>query len=239
MVIFMIDLLVITPHPDDETLNCGGLLSKMTQSGHRVATITLTKGERGRTLGVCSSDQLPFVRIRELQAAINIFGIDTYEIFDFPDSAVNNYMDTIVAKLVLSVERLQPAILLTFPPNGLNGHPDHVATHHAVHRMLKCSTYKPQALYYFALPQQVDNPLRTHFLPPDTIQKLHLPSTHAVDITPYVGQKLLAMGQYETQARSIVKFLRQQGDRLQTEFFCRIVPIPLQEEKIEKVPWLI
>lgn len=235
----MIDLLVITPHPDDETLNCGGLLSKMSQSGRSVATITLTKGENGRTLDVCSPDQLSLMRIRELQAAVTTLGITTYEVFDFPDGAVNDHIDAIVAKMILSVEQLQPTILITFPPNGLNGHPDHVATHHAVHRMLRCVTHKPQALYYFAIQRQVDNPCRPHFLPPEIIQKLHLPSTHAVDVAPYVERKLLAMGQYETQARSIVKFLRQHTDRLQTEFFYRAFPTPSLEKKMQEVVWLI
>ena len=37
-------VLVIAPHPDDETLGCGGLIAASVRAGHRVHTVFVTEG---------------------------------------------------------------------------------------------------------------------------------------------------------------------------------------------------
>src|SRR5215469_2540675 len=41
-------LLVVSPHPDDETLCCGGVIQRVVQAGGRVAVVWLTSGDAAR-----------------------------------------------------------------------------------------------------------------------------------------------------------------------------------------------
>ncbi|MDQ4131439.1 MAG: PIG-L family deacetylase, partial [Actinomycetota bacterium] len=43
-------LLCVHPHPDDETIQCGGILARYSQSGARVKVVTCTGGEEGENL---------------------------------------------------------------------------------------------------------------------------------------------------------------------------------------------
>jgi LmbE family N-acetylglucosaminyl deacetylase len=66
-------LLVVAPHPDDETLGCGALLARLRTSGNRVKVVIATNGElapggRSRELG--------HRRYSEAVAACNRLGID-------------------------------------------------------------------------------------------------------------------------------------------------------------------
>ena len=55
----MVDLLLIVPHPDDEVFGAGGIFSKMAAHGKTAATLTLTRGGAGRSLGLCKQEDLP------------------------------------------------------------------------------------------------------------------------------------------------------------------------------------
>ncbi|MFX5108402.1 PIG-L family deacetylase, partial [Acinetobacter baumannii] len=46
----MLDLLVVVPHPDDESFGAGGALLLAKRAGLRTGILTLTRGEAGRTL---------------------------------------------------------------------------------------------------------------------------------------------------------------------------------------------
>ena len=54
----MIDLLLIVPHPDDEVFGSGGLFARMAAQGKKVATLTLTRGGAGRSLGLVEAAAL-------------------------------------------------------------------------------------------------------------------------------------------------------------------------------------
>jgi len=43
----MLDILAVSPHPDDVELCCGGLIAKMRSKGYRIGIVDLTKGELG------------------------------------------------------------------------------------------------------------------------------------------------------------------------------------------------
>ena len=77
--------MLIVPHPDDEVFSCGGLFTKMADTGKRVATVTLTRGGAGRTLGICPQAELPSVREAELRASLDVLGVSDVHIFDYPD----------------------------------------------------------------------------------------------------------------------------------------------------------
>lgn len=249
----MTDLCLIVPHPDDEVFGCGGLLRRMTQHGKRVATITLTRGGAGRTLDVCSREDLPEIREQELYRSLATLGVCTSDafVFDYPDfvTAADRGMEAraglqgvdqeeLLGRLVPLLDELRPRVILTFPPNGANGHPDHVTSNRTVLAATTLMTVKPEALYYFASEQPYAGPVPPGFLPPDELARLHLAPTHYVQLGEEIEAKLRAMGQHETQARSVLMFMRRFARRLMVESFHRALPHTGEEPVSETVYWL-
>ncbi|MDQ3460016.1 MAG: PIG-L family deacetylase [Deinococcota bacterium] len=234
-----VDLLLIVPHPDDEVFGCGGLFSKMAAFGKRVATLTLTRGGSGRTLELCSREELPALREAELRASLEVLGVRDPRLLDFPDGALNKVPEGEVITEIRSVlEELRPKCLVTFPPNGSNGHPDHVATHRFVRAALEASSQRPDRIYYFAAERPYSGPDRERFLSAAMIRAQHLAPTHYVDAHDFIENKIRAMGQYETQARSVLMFMRKFPRRLLFETFHRAEPHYPDDQAPMTVPWL-
>ena len=247
----MVDLLLIVPHPDDEVFGCGGLFSKMAAHGRRVVTLTLTRGGAGRSLGLCAQSELPALREAELRASLQELGVKDVHIWDYPDFLPDadrgmEHRDglqavpagTVVPDMVALLETLQPRTLLTFPPNGSNGHPDHVVTHQLVMAALAASSHTPDALYYFASDKPYDAEVRQGFLAPEKIRAAHLYPTHYVDVHDFVEPKLRAMGQHKTQALSVLMFMQRLTRRLLVESFHRAAPEVPAGEGQRTVFWL-
>lgn len=246
-----IHLLLVVPHPDDEVFGAGGMFARMAAHGRHVATLTLTRGRAGRTLGLAAQEALADLRERELRASLDALGVREVRIEDLPDfvTAADRGLEPhaglaaeprerTVEPIVRALDELRPRVVLTFPPNGSNGHPDHVRTHQAVTEALERSGHAPEALYYFASERAYDGEARPGFLAPEEIRRLHLPPTHYVEVGPYVEAKLRAMGHHQTQALSVLTFMRRFTRRLLVETFHRADPPVSAEEGTRTVPWL-
>lgn len=225
-----LELLVIVPHPDDEVFSAGGLLCKMESAKRPTGVLTLTKGAAGRTLGLCEPQELPAFREREWHGALDVLGVGTRYLYDFPDGGLADVPASEVCDSIAEVlQRHQPEVIVTFPPNGSNGHPDHVATHVRVMESLEQlaqqqDSYQPERLYYYATETPYAGVARADFLSSETIARLHLAPSHYVDMQGWLEQKLQAMGHYETQARSVVNFMRVLPRKLFHESFHRAKP---------------
>ena len=80
------DLLVVVPHPDDESFGAGGALLLAKEAGLKTGVLTLTRGEAGRTLGLCPPEELPRVRVEELKRAAAVLQVDYLEVLDYPNA---------------------------------------------------------------------------------------------------------------------------------------------------------
>ena len=78
--------LVISPHMDDESMGCGGLLAKY--------------GPECLVLNVAGSGQ---VREREHAAAMEILGVTNVRNLDYPDGYVHDHMARLVAETETSI----------------------------------------------------------------------------------------------------------------------------------------
>ena len=66
-------ILVISPHPDDESIGCGGTICTHAAAGDKVELIVLTSGEKGGHGS--SEDETIIIREEEAAAAAAILGI--------------------------------------------------------------------------------------------------------------------------------------------------------------------
>ena len=91
---------------------------------------TATLGEAGKCGDppVCSREELPAVRERELRAAAQLLGLGEPTLLGYPDRQLAEAPPAeIRQKLVAVIRRHRPQVIVTFDPNGSNGHPDHIA----------------------------------------------------------------------------------------------------------------
>jgi LmbE family N-acetylglucosaminyl deacetylase len=137
-------LLAVLAHPDDESFVCGGTLARYAAAGVRVVLVCATRGEAGPIAApaLATRETLPTVREAELRAAAAILGIADVHLLDYPDGAL---LDVPFPEGVERVEgvlgEVRPAVVLTFGPEGVSGHPDHVA----VQRWAKEAVYRARA----------------------------------------------------------------------------------------------
>jgi N-acetylglucosamine malate deacetylase 1 len=123
-----LNVLVIAPHPDDETLGCGGTLIRHVQRGDRVSAIFLTSGELG--LKQMPRDEAWRVREHEAQDAAQVLGLAEVHFLRCPDWFLSDHIENTASLLRPLLALVQPALI--YVPHVLEWHPDHKAALHVL-----------------------------------------------------------------------------------------------------------
>jgi LmbE family N-acetylglucosaminyl deacetylase len=136
-------LLAVFPHPDDETLGAGSTLARYAAEGVEVSLLCATRGERGWFDSEGPNPGLAdLARIREteLRCAAEQLGIHEVSFLDYIDGEVDQAEpEEIIARLVLHIRRIKPQVVITFGPDGVYGHPDHIALSQFTNGALVCA----------------------------------------------------------------------------------------------------
>lgn len=188
--------MVVLAHPDDETFPLGGTLAKVAAEGKRVHLITATRGERG--ISGKSDKETAVLREAELRRACAELGVQQLTFLDYMDGTLATIPDSVGADRLLALMRqFPPDIIVTFGPDGISGHPDHLA----VYRWTTAAFDKYQ--------QEVGSPLRLYHIAPSeaTQQGCGIaPPTEAVggpvafiDVGEFLVQKVRAAQQHQSQ----------------------------------------
>lgn len=124
-------LMSILAHPDDESLALGGTLAKYAHEGIETYLVVATRGERGwfgDWREYPGEQALGHMREIELREASNALGIAQLDFLDYIDGDVDQAnASEIIAKIVRLLRQVRPHVVVTFGPDGLYGHPDHIA----------------------------------------------------------------------------------------------------------------
>ena len=144
-----LDLLVVSPHPDDAELGMGGSLARAKAEGRSTGIIDLTRGE-------AATKGTPEIRAQEVEAASSVLNLDIRQNLGWPDSRI---MDSEDRRLQLArvLRALRPKVVVA--PHANDRHPDHVAASYIVpasvhlaglkNSPLSGEPYKPQNLLYY------------------------------------------------------------------------------------------
>src|SRR5262245_2164773 len=101
-------VLVISPHPDDESIGCGGSMRKHVEEGDLARVVFLTSGEKG---GHGRNEQeTARIREREARTAAEILGIAEIDFFRLPDGAVRATRSAVM-RLRKSLSDWKPKII--------------------------------------------------------------------------------------------------------------------------------
>ncbi len=145
----MLDLLVVSPHPDDAELGMAGAILKCKAEGLMVGVLDLTNGEptpRGT----------PEIRARETAEATKILGLDWRENLGLPNRSLEATLEA-RAKLAGVFRQTRPRWI--FAPYWVDAHPDHVAATELIEaarfwsKLTKTDMpgepYYPERIYYY------------------------------------------------------------------------------------------
>lgn len=119
-------LLAVLAHPDDESFLMGGTLARYAAEGVAIKVVTATRGEAGK--GDPDPRENGRRRERELRQAVAALGVEALEVLGYPDKGLTRVSRPVLVRHVTEViQAWAPSVVLTFGPDGISGHPDHLA----------------------------------------------------------------------------------------------------------------
>ncbi|MDD9369934.1 MAG: PIG-L family deacetylase [Acidimicrobiales bacterium] len=123
-------ILSIWAHPDDESFLAAGVMAAARDGGQRVVCVSATAGEHGTDDAVTwPPDRLGRVRRWEAAAAMAVLGVGEHAIRGLPDGDLPGRDDEGLAWAGGLLDEVRPDTILTFGPEGMTYHPDHIAVH--------------------------------------------------------------------------------------------------------------
>ncbi len=120
-------LLVFTAHPDDEGLAAGTMYANH-KAGGETFLVCATYGEKGKSnlKRHLSDAALARVRKKELLKAAKVLRINKVIFFGLPDTKVRENAKALYKKGLALVQKIKPDYILSFGPEGISAHWDHI-----------------------------------------------------------------------------------------------------------------
>lgn len=125
-------LMAIFAHPDDEAFGTGGTLTKYVKEGVDVQLVIATLGEAGRIANpaIALTQPLSVLREQELRCACRAYGLENIHLLGYVDGQTTIAPQSeAVYKIVKLMRRIKPQVIISFGPEGIYGHYDHLAVH--------------------------------------------------------------------------------------------------------------
>ena len=189
--------LVVTPHPDDAEIGCGGTVAKWIAEGTAVYYVLCTNGDKGTSDPNLTSARLAEIREREQAEAADVLGVREVVYLGYPDGALEDTAD-FRGRLVHAIRKFKPDAVLATDPHrrGFYLHRDH--------RM--CGTVTMDAVFPYArdrlhYPEHEKEGLQPHKAGDVLFWGTEEPDTF-VDITDTIDLKIESLKKHASQISS-------------------------------------
>lgn len=164
--------------------------------------MTFTRGQAGSRgqPPLCAPEELGAVRTNELRCSCQALGVEEPQVLDYADGSLTQVrQEEGAARITACIQSIRPQVLLTWPPDGLSGHPDHQAvsrwTLEAFRQSVLAGVHEPGSLYCLAFPSSLAEKLgvaHLHAKPDSEI-------TIAVNVESVWDKKMAAIHCHRTQ----------------------------------------
>ncbi|CAA9252245.1 MAG: 1D-myo-inositol 2-acetamido-2-deoxy-alpha-D-glucopyranoside deacetylase [uncultured Chloroflexia bacterium] len=139
-------LLIVYAHPDDESFGNAGTIARYASEGVGVDYACATRGECGTVAPALLQGYADIASLRtaELNCAARALDMASVHFLGHLDSGMpgapeNQHpcaleqapLEQVAGQITALIRALRPQVVLTFPPYGGYGHPDHIKVHHA------------------------------------------------------------------------------------------------------------
>lgn len=147
----------IWAHPDDETYLAAGVMAAARDQGQRVVCAVATAGEHGTDdPHTWPPQRLGRVRRWEASAAMAVLGVEEHHILGLPDGSLPAHEDDGITWAGRILDEVDPDTVLTFGPDGMTYHQDHIAVHRWVTRAWQDRGCSSRLLYAVMTSEHLD-----------------------------------------------------------------------------------
>jgi LmbE family N-acetylglucosaminyl deacetylase len=200
------DVIVFSPHPDDEVIACGGTIIRHVAAGRRVAVVFSTDGSMSHSavLGIHDNptpEQLTAVRQKEAEAASQVMGLgpENVHFLGFPDTRLADFMPEFRAAVTAVLSRYTGVADVYLPHEVRELNADHRLTGEGVLDCLRALRLTPRLHKFVVWDEQTEEEFAFANRKPadhgvDAAERLV-----AVDIAAQVPGKLAALREHHTQ----------------------------------------
>jgi LmbE family N-acetylglucosaminyl deacetylase len=220
-------LAVVVAHPDDDTFGCAGSVAlHADESDFRFVLIHATSGEAGKIAdpALATPQTLGTVREEEDRRSWVALGRepDRHEWLRYPDGGVTDVpIDELIERIGGIFAQERPESVITFGPDGVTGHLDHIAVGRAAteafHRVRATDGAGFARLFHTAIPQSMIDELneqmvaagREPFDPAAVYDPHGVPDDRIgmrVDCRSVAPRVLAAVREHRTQAEDFADF---------------------------------
>ncbi len=169
-------ILVLAPHPDDETIGCGGSVALHRAADDPVKVVFLTDGAQGDFSGRFDKETYIKLRRTEARKACACLDVNDIEFWPYADRHLGVSQD-VLQRLGDLFQAYRPE--LVYVPSPFEMHPDHCAATQIMQTFIQSTDYCFQVAF-----MEIGQPVIVNCL---------------IDITPVLDRKVRAMEAYETQ----------------------------------------
>lgn len=191
-------VMIFSPHQDDETLGCGGLICLKSKLNVPVKVVFITDGQKSHesTPWIKAPVNLIQVRKQEAISALNVLGVKASNVkfLDFIDGTLNSLTNEqtlgAVHKITELIQIYQPGEI--YVPHRHDNHPDHEFTYKLVQAAIELSKIQVELWQY---------PIWIFWESPIFFKtKLQdLAGAYQLAINSVINKKEQALAQYESQ----------------------------------------
>jgi len=192
-------MIVFAPHPDDETLGCGGTIIKKVRDGYEVTIVVMTDGKHALStvLGINSNptpEELKRIRKEEVIRATAILGVPERNLifFDFEDGGLWQNRKEAEKRVEEILERDFPEEI--YFPYEKDYNMDHRAANHIILDSIR--GVKSSALrYQYSITQKYSRigPLI------DRLLNIFKHNLKVIDVSEFLPQKDAAIKEFRSQ----------------------------------------
>jgi len=197
---------VFAPHPDDETLGCGGTIAKRLSEGYGISVVFLTDGRHSLTDFGITSRPTPFemkeLRREDAMRATKILGLKEKDLvfLDFEDKTLRKHEEVVQERIVEILKGMSPVEV--FFPQAKEYNIDHRVTNVIIRRAIEKLDVHPieyQYIIAWKFPlyllvhiakERMFELLMSKVVPGDLIH---------VDISKFLYLKQMAIKEYKSQ----------------------------------------
>jgi LmbE family N-acetylglucosaminyl deacetylase len=209
--------LVFSPHPDDESLGCGGTILKKKQAGAKVKVVHMTDGSASTPL--LPKEQLKTLRKIEALNASRVLEVDETYFLDFPDSQlIENISPAIERVTRLLSKELPDEVFVPYRGEPARQAADHMAATQIVMTALRLHRRTVTVWEYpvwfwlhwpwVRLQGGCQSIKRRHVLRNSVNAfvgaRAFMNLTHSVDIRDVLKQKRAALAQHRSQMQKLL-----------------------------------
>jgi LmbE family N-acetylglucosaminyl deacetylase len=185
-------ILIVSAHPDDEVLGCGGTVARLVKEGYQAYTLILGEGITSRDEKRDRAKRETEIQKLKDQAkkANKIIGVEEVFMYDFPDNRFDTVPLLDIVKVIEKIKNdIKPDIIFTHYVKDLNI--DHQITYKAVITATRPVVGEPvKEIYSFEVPSSTEWNFPLSFSP-DVF----------FDISETMDIKIKALEEYKTELR--------------------------------------